>query len=399
MGVLAEQEEIEQEDRDIQERVCKFMVEGNLVNMESVMLELCENVRRVFGVSEEEIAQSVALGLSGGVSKGKSGSFIFFTLDNKYVLKSVNHRESELLEKKLMLEYSKYMVEFPHSFIPRFYGFYKFSTGGHVYRVILMNNVLQTNMSITERYDLKGSTVGRAASKKEKLKYGKDTIMKDLDFNLNNRALKFSRQTKIALILQFENDIRFLKSMGVMDYSLFIGIHFYGDDWKLPPALCDVENSNEDSESGQPTNAADVIEDLPHYKNLPQENQKLTMLRSKTEIFQDFKARIKEQAMQSVDQESKAEIARRPSNQLRKSKFSNSIFKSEEGGIRARKPAGETLEEHYFMGIIDILQTYDVTKVLETGVKSIKHNKDKLSSVDPNQYGDRFLHYIKSIVQ
>jgi 1-phosphatidylinositol-4-phosphate 5-kinase len=389
MSALAEQDDSKESERE-----CRFMVEGVAVSMYTVSMQSFGRVRKVFGVLEDEVAGAVAEGVSGGVSQGKSGSFIFFTLDNKFVIKSVSAREAEFLEKKMMPEYAKYMEEFPHSLIPRLYGMYRILSGGNGFRVLVMNNVLQTSLEIMERYDLKGSTVGRAASKKEKLKYGKDTIMKDLDFEFNGREIKLARQTKISLILQLENDVRFLKSMGVMDYSLFLGIHFYGDDWKLPPALCDVENSAEDCDNAH----SEAVEDSPHYMNLPQENQKLTLLRSKADSFQDFKERIKEQSLKSVDAEQDAGVLSTKQGP-RSPKKSVSLFKSEEGGMRSRRSGGELLNEHYFMGIIDILQTYDVTKVLETGVKSIKHNKDKLSSVDPNQYGDRFLNFVKSIVQ
>ena len=49
------------------------------------------------------------------------------------------------------------------------------------------------------------------------------------------------------------------------------------------------------------------------------------------------------------------------------------------------------------MGIIDILQQYDTKKSLETLFKSLVHKKSAISSVNPRQYGERFIKFLSDI--
>ena len=52
-------------------------------------------------------------------------------------------------------------------------------------------------------------------------------------------------------------------------------------------------------------------------------------------------------------------------------------------------------EEIYFIGIIDILQVYNMSKRMETMIKSITQDKRKISSVNANFYAQRFIQFIK----
>eukprot|EP00475_Leptophrys_vorax_P034566 TRINITY_DN5599_c0_g2_i1.p1 TRINITY_DN5599_c0_g2~~TRINITY_DN5599_c0_g2_i1.p1 ORF type:complete len:557 (-),score=156.38 TRINITY_DN5599_c0_g2_i1:200-1870(-) len=400
----------ESDGKASEERSCRFFLDGIELKIEAVNFEQYETVRKIYGVSEAEIADSICakVGMSGGVSKGKSGSFIFFTKDLKFVLKSLTAKESDLLEFRMMPEYAKYVSMFPHTLIPRLLGTYRISMpdSSQTWRIMVMNNVLETSLYIHERYDLKGSIIGRAASAKEKAKYGKETVMKDLDFKDNGRSITISRQTRFALLLQIENDIKFLKDLGIMDYSLFVGIHFYGEE--LPSTVDASENTT--AEDG----FSELKEQVSEDSNASQLT--LTHIRKNSGHFEQLKAKIQAQASFEIEHQDSSEMrtsgsddfASEPERSPQKSlpsivvpvtpKF-QSLFKVDDGGLRSRLPTGALRNEHYFIGIIDILQTYDVGKVMETGLKSIKHNKDKLSSVEPEQYMERFLAYVKTIIQ
>jgi hypothetical protein len=397
------------ENKAPEERSCRFFLDGIELKIEAVNHVLYESVRKIYGVSEAEIADSIIHknGMTGGVSKGKSGSFIFFTRDLKFVLKSLTSKESDLLEYRMIPEYAKYVEMFPHTLIPRLLGTYKISMPdtNQIWRIMVMNNVLETSLYIHERYDLKGSIVGRAASAKELAKYGKETVMKDLDFKDNGRVINLSRQTRFALLLQIENDIKFLKDLGIMDYSLFVGIHLYGQD--RPPALDGLDDtSTVDDMVGE-------LKDAPSDENIAK--MTLTHIRKNSNNFEQLKAKVQAQASHEIESQDSSESRTVSGDFTASSEMSpqkslphievpvrqkfQSLFKVDDGGLRARLPTGAVKEEHYFIGIIDILQTYDMSKVLETGVKSIKHNKDKLSSVEPEQYMERFLAYVKTIIQ
>ena len=68
--------------------------------------------------------------------------------------------------------------------------------------------------------------------------------------------------------------------------------------------------------------------------------------------------------------------------------YAPSIFTDHEGGVD-----GEDVI--YFLGIIDILQTYNRKKKMEHMFKSIiTSNKSAISAVDAAFYADRFLSFI-----
>lgn len=68
----------------------------------------------------------------------------------------------------------------PRTLLPKFYGLYCVQSGGKNIRVVVMNNVLPRVVKMHLKFDLKGSTYKRRASKKEKEK--SLPTYKDLDF-------------------------------------------------------------------------------------------------------------------------------------------------------------------------------------------------------------------------
>ena len=67
-----------------------------------------------------------------------------------------------------------------------------------------------------------------------------------------------------------------------------------------------------------------------------------------------------------------------------------------EGGILGRDAAGQPTDEVYFLGIIDILQQYDLRKMGETVLKSVLHPATAagISAVPPGTYARRFVDFL-----
>jgi len=76
-----------------------------------------------------------------------------------------------------------------------------------------------------------------------------------------------------------------------------------------------------------------------------------------------------------------------------------SFLQSYHGGLLAQTKEGKPQQEVYFFGIIDFLQRYTWQKNLETAVKSIPYEKDKISAVNPREYANRFLRFMLNAVQ
>lgn len=50
-----------------------------------------------------------------------------------------------------------------------------------------------------------------------------------------------------------------------------------------------------------------------------------------------------------------------------------------------------------YLGIIDILQEYNMSKKLEHAYKSIQFDSVSISAVDPTYYSERFLEFIRKV--
>ncbi|PIO61356.1 1-phosphatidylinositol-4-phosphate 5-kinase, partial [Teladorsagia circumcincta] len=135
---------------------------------------------------------------------GASGSIFYVSQDDQFIIKTVQHKEAEFLQKLL----------------PGYY----MSLGKNI-RLLVMNNLLPQNVTMHEKYDLKGSTYKRLASKSERAKAS--PTLKDLDFieNHPNEGLSMDPISYDSLIRTISRDCLVLESFKIMDYSLLVGIH------------------------------------------------------------------------------------------------------------------------------------------------------------------------------
>ena len=62
------------------------------------------------------------------------------------------------------------LVQNPRTLLPKFFGLYCYQCSGKNIRLIIMNNLLPTSIPMHLKYDLKGSTFKRKASKGERAK-------------------------------------------------------------------------------------------------------------------------------------------------------------------------------------------------------------------------------------
>ena len=58
-------------------------------------------------------------------SEGKSGNFFICTDDNRYILKTINQDELELIRGMFLKKYLKHLKRYPNSLICRIFGLYK----------------------------------------------------------------------------------------------------------------------------------------------------------------------------------------------------------------------------------------------------------------------------------
>ena len=119
-----------------------------------------------------------------------------------------------MLLHKLLPDLVRYLESNPNSRIARFFGIHalKLPVGETVY-VAIMDNIFQTDRTIDEAYDIKGSWVNRSNNT--------TNLGLDQDFQ---RGISLPDEVKSELLEQFMRDSDFLCRMKIMDYSLLLGM-------------------------------------------------------------------------------------------------------------------------------------------------------------------------------
>jgi len=107
---------------------------------------------------------------------------------------------------KILPKYAGHFAKNPRSWLPKFFGLYEIKLPGQKTQTLLvMNNWFAGRHKIEEKFDLKGSTYGREASKAELDKPG--SVRKDLDWNRTPYNLEFpdKEQCRLTLAAAFPN--------------------------------------------------------------------------------------------------------------------------------------------------------------------------------------------------
>ncbi|XP_072815662.1 phosphatidylinositol 4-phosphate 5-kinase type-1 beta isoform X1 [Vicugna pacos] len=301
--------------------------------------------RELFGIKPDDYLYSICseplIELS---NPGASGSLFFVTSDDEFIIKTVQHKEAEFLQ-KLLPGYYMNLNQNPRTLLPKFYGLYCMQSGGINIRIVVMNNVLPRAMRMHFTYDLKGSTYKRRASRKEREK--SNPTFKDLDFLQDmHEGLYFDTETYNALMKTLQRDCRVLESFKIMDYSLLLGIH-----------ILDHSLKEKEEETSQ---------------NVPD---------AKRPGMQKVLYSTAMESIQGPGKSGDGIITENPDTM---------------GGIPAKSHRGEKLL--LFMGIIDILQSYRLVKKLEHSWKALVYDGDTVSVHRPSFYADRFLKFMNSRV-
>lgn len=157
-------------------------------------------------------------------SPGKSGSFFYFSRDYRFIIKTIHHNEHKFLRQILPLYYDHVKTN-PHTLLSRFYGLHRVKLPrGHKIHFVIMNNLFPPHRDIHETYDLKGSTVGREYPE-DRARENPRATLKDINWINRGKTLELGPEKRALLTEQLRRDSEFLKKIGVMDYSLLVGIH------------------------------------------------------------------------------------------------------------------------------------------------------------------------------
>lgn len=295
------------------------------------------------------------------VSEGKSGAFFYFTEDRRFVVKTMTHEELKFLL-SMLPKYYTYIRENPNTFVTRYFGCHALTMYGKTVFFMVMQSVFDTTLQIHERFDLKGSWVGRLEGRKPtgtvatckfcnaeyvvggshdqlcdvrrgegNLRHQYDQVGKDLNWN---RHMALPRGTARSVARQLVRDSDFLCRINCIDYSLLVGIHHRSFN-------------------------------VSHYSSADSS---------------DASAGCRASC---------SSIGSRSSSNGTFGPGSKPFHQTSHGGMNVDEVHGPGI---YFMGLIDMLQQWNFRKRLEHVVRVYLLMQDRhgISVVNPRQYAERF---------
>uniref|UniRef100_A0A3B3DJM8 Phosphatidylinositol 5-phosphate 4-kinase type-2 alpha n=1 Tax=Oryzias melastigma TaxID=30732 RepID=A0A3B3DJM8_ORYME len=279
-------------------------------------------------------------------AQGRSGARFHTSYDKRYVIKTISSEDVAEMH-NILKKYHQFIVEcHGNTLLPQFLGMYRLTVDGDETYMIVTRNVFSHRLSVYKKYDLKGSTVAREASDKEKAK--ELPTYKDNDFINDGQKIYIDGENKKMFLEKLRKDVEFLAQLKLMDYSLLVGIH-------------DVERAEQEEVDSEDNEAEDDGESDGGGVGTPPDSPSNTLDSTKPLSPGEFDPSIDVYAIKSNDSAPRKEV--------------------------------------YFMAIIDILQHYDAKKKAAHAAKTVKHGAGaEISTVNPEQYSKRFYDFITTIL-
>ncbi|KAG2055963.1 SAICAR synthase-like protein [Suillus hirtellus] len=394
--------------------------------------------------------------LSELTSPGKSGSFFYFSRDYRFIIKTIRHAEHKFLL-RVLPQYWEHVKANPHTLLSRFYGLHRVKLPrGQKIHFVIMNNLFPPHKDIHESYDLKGSTIGRIVPP-AKLEQNPRAVQKDLNWIDSNRVLELGPEKRALLTEQLRRDSEMLRDLGVMDYSLLVGLHWgnrgnrenvRGSTLRVfEPSVPPIRRKTTQTKDGRSPEAIAMRRIMrasdPHHLgttlDLPDSppSSMQTVAPSTPTHSQRTRPRsgskgtsnanvgvngngngITQQAHltfqtpphsshplhQSQPPQPPYPQHQTPSNAPSQQPHPTQdrdhfLFYQDEGGLQATDESNEEMDVIYYLGIIDILTPYGGLKKCEHFWKGLSADRHKISPVPPSEYADRFFGFMKAIMR
>ncbi|CAL0329916.1 unnamed protein product [Lupinus luteus] len=346
------------------------------------------DLREMFKLDAADYMMSICgdCGLRDISSPGKSGSIFYLSQDDRFVIKTLKKSELKVLLNMLPKYYS-HVGQYENTLITKFFGIHRITLrGGKKVRFVVMGNMFCTELHIHRRYDLKGSSQGRFTDKD---KINSHATMKDLD-------LKYEFQMDIklreSLLNQISLDCKFLESQHIIDYSLLLGLHYRAPAnlkalAELPGSMQRQDSlpSGDDVKQGEqlfiPKGLLLVAHEPSFVNTAPGPHIRGNTLRAysigdkEVDLLLPGTARLRVQLGVNMPAEAISKVQE---------------YKEEASEVELF----EFYDVVLYMGIIDILQEYNMKKKIEHAYKSIKFDPFTISVTEPKIYAQRFINFL-----
>ncbi|KAG9451099.1 hypothetical protein H6P81_011064 [Aristolochia fimbriata] len=349
------------------------------------------NLREMFKIDAADYMISICGvdGLQELSSPGKSGSLFYISQDERFMIKTLRKSELKVLL-KMLPGYYNHVQTYDNTLITKFFGLHRITLrGSRKVRFVVMGNMFCTELRIHRRYDLKGSSQGRSTNKCE---IDESTTLKDLDLSY---VFRLEKSWRDSLFKQISLDCTFLESQCIIDYSLLLGLHFRAPDHLK--ALVEPQDSLVASDFVADDDASLLLDPLRQSKGLLLVTHKPDSISSlpgshirggtlkapstgdkEVDLLLPGTGRLRVQL--GVNMPAQA-------NKMLEHEGSNS------GGV----DLFEVYDVVLYLGIIDILQEYNITKKIEHACKSLQFDPMTISAVDPKLYATRFIKFLEKV--
>ncbi|CAL9210716.1 unnamed protein product, partial [Musa hybrid cultivar] len=347
------------------------------------------NLREMFKIDTADYMMSICgcAALRELSSPGKSGSIFFLSQDDRFMIKTLRKSEVKVLL-RMLPDYYHHVCTYENTLITKFFGLHRVKpSGGQKFRFVVMGNMFCTELRIHRRFDLKGSSLGRST---DNVEIDENTTLKDLDLDY---SFYLEPSWRDALLKQIETDSRFLETQHIMDYSLLLGVHYRAPRHlqsyvsyhrSMTPDRLTVQ-SEEDAQEDEiakypqglvlvPRASEESVVVGPHIRG--------SRLRASAAGFEEVDLLLPGTARLQI--------------QL----GVNMPARAERKWRRQDEDDGTTTEVYdvvLYLGIIDILQEYNMGKKMEHAYKSLQFDSLSISAVDPHFYSRRFLEFIQAV--
>ncbi|CAF2226145.1 unnamed protein product [Rotaria magnacalcarata] len=196
------------------------------IEISSLAPTIFYQLREDIGISNEKFRQSFSEhDLKDFINTGRSGSLMYKTSDNLFILKTLRGYEARLLI-QILQGYSNQFRQRPTMF-NRYIGLYSIrlesSLSNFTIYVVVMVNAFTPSLKINEIFDLKGSSINRKIT--GYLSTEKFYKLKDMDFkDLYPTGIRIPTNIFRKLKTTLTNDAKALRKLNVTDFSLIVGI-------------------------------------------------------------------------------------------------------------------------------------------------------------------------------
>lgn len=321
------------------------------------------NLRERFGISDEDFLSSLISKCPKQRESHKNGSQCYASHDGVYVMHTLNTDQVEEMHCYLK-HYHPYIVErHGKTLLPQYLALFRLTVDNIETYMVVIRNVFSSHLRVHKKYNLKGSTIDREASDKEKEK--RCPTLKDNDFVNDEVKINIGEAAKEKLMETLAADVQFLTRLNIMGYSLLLGLHDVQQGLEEGDTVEGDLDLDDDEEYDSAGSGGDALTppDSPASPRSPDQRQ----------FFRRANSTVKGR----IDPE-------------------RDIY-----AIPSRDLSVDESSRVYFLSIVDVLTYYGMKKVAAKAAKTVKYGSgvDGISTVEPEQYAKRFLAFVTEAIE